>query len=361
MRPIHSALALVFAAALVPAAAQAQPLVESFDAGVPAGWVATNLSSPVGSTNWFDGNAAVFGPQASASYVAANFNATTDGGTVSDWLISPQLTNLQNNQLLTFYTRTETGAPAADRLEVRLCLGDATACVNVGTLPTDVGNFTTQLLDVNPTYAAGGFPTTWTAQAASLSGLPAGANQGRIAFRHMAVVSGPGPTATGGDYVGIDTVSLQAGLPVLSIAKVVSNPTPALSTPFSYTVVVTNGGTASATAVTITDDVPAGLAVGTASVAPSGSCTVVGQLVTCTVPDLPAGTSASVTIPVTASAAGVLTNTASASAAGVTAVQASASARPGAASNVPSLSLLGLVLLGLATALSAIFALGRVR
>jgi uncharacterized repeat protein (TIGR01451 family) len=361
MRPNRASLALLLAAALLPVAAQAQPLVESFDAGVPAGWVATNLSSPLGTTNWFDGNPAVFGPQASTSYIAANFNATADGGTISDWLISPQLTNLQNGQLLTFYTRTETGAPAADRLQARLCLGDATACVNVGTLPADTGNFGTLLLDVNPAYAAGGFPAAWTMQSVSLSGLPAGVNQGRFAFRHMAVVSGPGPTATGGDYVGVDSVTLSADLPVLAITKSASNPIPPLAAPFTYQVVVSNNGAAAATAVSITDDVPAGLAIGTVTIVPSGTCNVVGQLVSCTVPVLAAGTSVTVTIPVTASAAGVIDNTASVSAAGITAIQASASVRPGAASTVPSLSLLGLILLGLSTALAALLVLGRVR
>lgn len=360
MRPNRASLALFLAAALLPAAAQAQPLVEGFDAGVPAGWVVTNHSSPVGSTNWFAGNTAVFGPHASAGYVGANFNATTDGGTVSDWLLSPQLTSLQNGQLLTFFTRTEAGAPAADRLQVRLCLGDSTACQDVGTTAADTGAFATQLLDVNPSYAAAGFPASWTQQVVTLTGLPAGVNQGRIAFRHMAVTSGPGPTATGGDYVGIDTVNLSAAVPALAITKTTSNGAPGAGEAFSFQVVVTNTGGADATAVAITDDVPAALTVGAVTISPTGSCGVTGQLVSCSVPILAAGSSVVVTIPVTASANAAVTNTASASAAGLTAVQASARAVVGGLL-VPTLGVWALALLGLAIAFGGLFALGRAR
>lgn len=356
-----ASLALFAALLLSPALGFAQPLVEAFDAGVPAGWVAANRSNPLGAVSWFAGNPAVFGPQASSGYAAANFLATADGGTVSDWLVSPQLPNLQNGQRLTFYTRTETGAPAADRLQVRLCVGDATACQNVGTTETETGNFGALLIDVNPTAAVGGFPETWALQERILTGLPPGVNQGRIAFRHMAAGSGPGPTATGGDYVGIDSVSLEAGVPALAIAKTVSTASPLPGVAFAFNVVVSNTGSANATAVTITDDVPAGLAIGSVTIVPAGSCGVTGQLVECSVPVLPVGTSVTVSIPVTATALGSYSNTASASGAGVAAVDASAQASVAGERVIPTVQVWGLALLGLAIGLGGLFALGRAR
>jgi hypothetical protein len=47
------------------------------------GWVAENKSSPVGATGWFQG-----------SYVAANYNNTTDGGTINNWLYTPEFSTL---------------------------------------------------------------------------------------------------------------------------------------------------------------------------------------------------------------------------------------------------------------------------
>jgi PKD-like domain len=185
---------------------EAQPLVENFDsvAGLgAAGWVMTNNSSPAGSTGWFQGNTAAFTSQggASNSYVASNLNAAAFGGNISNWLISPALTNLENGVVLTFYTRTETAAPAADRLEVRLSTNGPSS--NVGATDASVGDFTTLLLAVNPTLAAGGYPSAWTLFTVTLSGLPPGPLTGRIAFRHFV-----SDTSTAGDTIGLDTLNI---------------------------------------------------------------------------------------------------------------------------------------------------------
>ena len=220
----------------------------------------------MGSTDWFQGNAGVFAAQggAATSYAAANFNATGDGGTISDWLITPQLTNLQNSEVLTFYTRTEAQAPAADRMQVRLCIGDSTACQDVGTTETDTGNFTTVLLDINPTLTpgAGGYPTSWTRETVPLLGLPPGVNQGRLAFRYFVTNAGPGPTATNSDYIGLDTLNLTNLTSVdLAISKTVNNAAPNVGDTVTFTVTITNTGSSPATNVTVSDDAASGPAV----------------------------------------------------------------------------------------------------
>ena len=61
---------------------------------------------------------------------------------------------------MTFWTRTTTANPFPDRLQVRMSTAGASS--NVGTTATDVGDFTTLLLDINPTYTVGGYPEVWT-------------------------------------------------------------------------------------------------------------------------------------------------------------------------------------------------------
>ena len=73
----------------------------------------------------------------------------------------------------------------------------------MGTLPADVGDFTTLLLDINPTLVVSGYPDVWTQYTITLSGLPPAAS-GRIAWRYF-VTSG-GPSGANSNYIGIDTV-----------------------------------------------------------------------------------------------------------------------------------------------------------
>ncbi|MEO8054821.1 MAG: choice-of-anchor J domain-containing protein [Acidobacteriota bacterium] len=208
MPRLVSRLLLAAAAVLVSESVAGQPLTENFDsvAGLAgAGWAFVNNSNPAGTTVWFQGNTAAFASQggAAGSYVAANLNGTTFGGNISNWLITPTLSNLQNGVVLTFHTRTETSAPAADRLEVRLSTNGSST--NVGATDASVGDFTTLLLTVNPALTVGGYPTAWTLFTVTLSGLPAGPSTGRIAFRH-AVPN----TAANADTIGLDTLSVTA-------------------------------------------------------------------------------------------------------------------------------------------------------
>ncbi len=178
-----------------------------------AGWNMQNLSSPLGTTNWFQGDPSILPAQAGPtnSYIGANFNNTGSTGTISNWLLTPVVT-LQNGVKLTFYTRGPTCTTCyADRMQVRMSLNGSST--NVGATATSVGDFTTLLLDINPTYVANGYPQTWAAgyYTLTISGV-ATPTAGRLAFRYF--VESGGSAGANSNYIGIDTVKVvHAGLP----------------------------------------------------------------------------------------------------------------------------------------------------
>lgn len=186
------------------------------DITILPGWVLINHSQPLGASDWFQGNDAVFPafdglPDA---YIAANFNSGGGLATISNWLLTPEL-SLQNGSTLTFYTRTvQTSTPLAamgipsgvcstgpfpDRLQVRMSINGAST--DVGMSAFDVGDFNNLLLDINPTYAVGGYPESWTQFTIVISGVPSGTT-GRLAFRYF--VEDGGPEGIRSNYVGID-------------------------------------------------------------------------------------------------------------------------------------------------------------
>ena len=168
---------------------------------LPAGWASQNLSNPLGTTTWFQGNNTVFPSQAGAAtaYIGANFNSTAGAGTISTWLFTPNVT-IKNGDVFTFYTRRTTSA-FPDRLQVRLSL--AGASTDVGATETSTGDFSTLLLDINPTLTTTGYPSVWTQYTITISGVAA-PTSGRLAFRYF-VTSG-GPSGANSDYIGIDEV-----------------------------------------------------------------------------------------------------------------------------------------------------------
>jgi hypothetical protein len=80
----------------------------------------------------------------------------------------------------------------------------------VGSTATSVGDFTTLLLSVNPDQNATGYPQTWTQYTATLSGIGTPTN-GRLAFRYF--VTDGGANGTNSNYIGIDTVEYELGVP----------------------------------------------------------------------------------------------------------------------------------------------------
>ncbi len=206
------------------------------------GWFFQNNSAPLGVTDWFQGNDTVFPAHAGAptAYIGANFNNTAGTGTISNWMLTPEL-NLSNGDTISFWTRTSAGSIWPDRVELRLSTNGAST--NVGTLATDVGDFTTLLLSVNPTLVSGGYPEAWTQYSATLAGIPSGAT-GRIAWRYY--VTGGGPSGSNSNYIGIDTVEYvsaaepgvcdaPADVPWLSVSPTNGTTAPAAITPVDVT------------------------------------------------------------------------------------------------------------------------------
>jgi hypothetical protein len=224
-----------------------------------AGWVIVNMSNPLGSLGWFQGNNSVFSAHNGAvtSYIAANYNSTAGTGTISNWLLTPVL-ELRNNAVLGFWTRTVADSPYPDRLQVRLSLNGAST--NVGATATSVGDFTRLLLDLNPSYVMRGYPEVWTYYNLVLTGLGT-PTSGRLAFRYF--VENGGPAGTASNYIGIDTVQFTPA-PALSLEKTVGlNPTSCASstaititapTQVTYCYFVTNTGLVTLTVHSLVDD-----------------------------------------------------------------------------------------------------------
>jgi hypothetical protein len=184
-----------------------------------AGWSLQNLSNPIGTTDWFQGNDATFPSQAGAptAYIGANFNNTTGGaGLISNWLLTPEV-NFGTGAELRFWTRVPTGGSQfPDRLEVRVSA--AGASTDVGADNTTVGDFTTTLTVINPNLDAtagvcppgtGGYPEDWCEIViTNAEGLPT-TGTGRVGFRYF--VDEAGPTGNNSNFIGIDTVSFLEG------------------------------------------------------------------------------------------------------------------------------------------------------
>jgi hypothetical protein len=186
-----------------------------------------------------------FYSQDGSAYGSAGFpsRATTDPAYASSlWMISPRV-EFGTGAALEFWTqRAHDGGAGADRLQVRVMLAGGDP--DVGTSPSSVGQFTTLLLDINPTgsTAMGGcgaviadppgrlianYPSfDWCRiRLTALSGLPE-TGSGYIAFRYYAprLMSPPYPYA-----VGVDTFSFDSGT-IANVAPTLSYGVPPGST-----------------------------------------------------------------------------------------------------------------------------------
>jgi hypothetical protein len=112
---------------------------------------------------------------------------------------------------MTFYTRTVDVPQFPDRLQVRMSTNGTST--DVGTTAADVGDFTTLMLDINPTYTTTGYPNVWTLFTVTVTGVPS-PTTGRLAFRYF--VENGGPNGPNSDYIGIDTISFQCVNPTPS-------------------------------------------------------------------------------------------------------------------------------------------------
>jgi len=169
------------------ASANAVPvLVEGFDDVTQlgaAGWLSGNFSTPVGDSDWFQGNTGIFDAAAGPadSYIAANFASAGFGGNVDNWLVTP-LISAVSGSLISFSTRTAGNFPG-DNLELlynntgSLALSDF---VSIGTI------------------GSAGYPLDWTNFDFIYTGADAAT---RFAFRYTV-----SDTSVNGDYIGIDSL-----------------------------------------------------------------------------------------------------------------------------------------------------------
>lgn len=192
-----------------PQALAIDELAEGFDdiTQLPgAGWGLINNSEPLGPSSWFQGNETIFPAHEGDpdAYIAANYESTDDVGTISNWLITPEVT-IGNGTTITFWTRkAEQFGEFADRLEVRMSV--AGASTDVGDTAESVGAFKELMLTINPDLVPGEYPQEWTQFTLTVRERSRKPVTGRFAFRYW--VTDAGPNGSNADYIGIDTVSV---------------------------------------------------------------------------------------------------------------------------------------------------------
>ncbi|MDQ2778730.1 MAG: choice-of-anchor J domain-containing protein [Pseudomonadota bacterium] len=197
-------------------AAHAQSFNEGFDAGsIPDGWVLTNNSQPA-QNDWSvttgitdNDGIVVVNPQAGPSFAVTNYTAVGgSSGPISNWLISPLISGLNNGDTFNFYTTTTPGSSYPDRMEFRLSTaGNST---DVGSSATSVGDFSSVLVNINPDLQVGGYPDSWTMYTGTVAGLT-GPADGRVAFRYN--VTDGGVNGSNSNVIGLDTFSYVAAVP----------------------------------------------------------------------------------------------------------------------------------------------------
>jgi len=184
----------------------AQNFTEGFDVVdsiYTNGWERNNNSSPSGEDDWVQdyGN---FNPPPSGgtnSSIVVSYKSIASGqaGEISNWLITPTIVCTTGDSII-FYTKSFQNTSYPDRMEVRLNKSNTN---DVGSSSSDVGDFDTLLLVINPTLTAGngGYPMSWKRYACAITGIPPGTAI-RIGFRYW--VTDGGSTGSNSSTVGID-------------------------------------------------------------------------------------------------------------------------------------------------------------
>jgi uncharacterized repeat protein (TIGR01451 family) len=237
----------------------------------------------------------------------------TLGGAIVNWVFNPGEANLAVVQSvspvpavagtpLTYTIRVSNGGPAA-ATGVTLNPGVPTGATGVvanatqGTCALTAGTWSCAL----GTIAAGGEAV------ATVTFVPAGTG---------VLVTTASVTATQADSVvannshTLATTIVPAGAGVnLSIAKTDTPDPVTTGGAFAYSIVVTNAGSTVATGVRVVDVIPAGIAAGAAT-STVGSCSIAAGQLQCNLGTLNPGQTATITMPATAGAAGLVSNTA---------------------------------------------------
>jgi hypothetical protein len=162
------------------------------------GYKIFNMSQPVGTTSWFQGNSTVFssynGP--ATGYVAANYDNTGNTGNINNWLILPKVNGgLYYGDSLILYCRSTNAASQNYPDSIRIMYsapGDSTPQASSW---VEIGRFRVP----NPPVGQ----NIWTRKGFK---APSFGYPGRFAIRYS-VVNG-GMNGTNSDYIGIDALSI---------------------------------------------------------------------------------------------------------------------------------------------------------
>ena len=165
------------------------------------GWVEINKSTELGSEGYLQGDYLeyfdAYDGEGAAAYLAVSNQSGEGNTTISNWMITPQLT-LQNGDRVSFWTRAEDRSYSPDRLQFYL---NTLGTTNVGSDANSTGDFSALLQDINPSLAQFGYPETWTKYTMFISGLSQ-PTVCRFAFRYF--VTNGGTAGDNSQYIGID-------------------------------------------------------------------------------------------------------------------------------------------------------------
>ena len=197
MRSMSLWAGLALAASSVAANAAPSMLSEGFDnVGMlnANGWLVVNNSTQPQGGAWFQGNSSQFVADSGAanSYIGSNFLAAAPGGSISLWLITPEIDFSLGNNAVSFALRGNPSGLFPDSIEVHY----STTGSSVGATTTSTGDFS-----LLKRYDFNTDPGGWVRDTLILDRQ---SGNGRYAFRYVV-----GDTNLAGDYVGIDSFSAQ--------------------------------------------------------------------------------------------------------------------------------------------------------
>lgn len=223
----HTYSLLAASVLLAAPSASAQTLLgQHFDniaADLSNGWIATNMSNPLGAQQWQQGTL-VIGEIAltgdSTSYAENSFQATdaNGSGTISDWFISPAVT-LEDGDSIALWTISFNSNAFPDRLEVRISPNGGSS---VGADENSVGDFTNLVFSINPNLNTTDYPSvtglgnTWTRFGGAVTGLGAPTSC-RVAMRYF--VTDGGGTGANSSSIGVDELDVFRGSSSIGISE----------------------------------------------------------------------------------------------------------------------------------------------
>ena len=247
--------------------------------------------------------------------VPADGSADTQtlGGAIVNWVFNPGEANLAVVQSvspvpavagtpLTYTIRVTNGGPAA-ATGVTLNPGVPAGATGVIAIATQG---TCALVAGAWSCALGTIPAGGEA-VATVTFVPAGAG---VLLTTASVTANQADSVTTNNSHVLAATIVPAGAGVnLSIAKTDSLESVSTGGSFTYSIVVTNAGTTVATGVHVIDPIPAGITI-LAPTSTQGTCSIEAGQVQCNVGTLNPGQIVTITLPATAGAPGLVTNTA---------------------------------------------------